>query len=143
MPKTSKLTPSKRAPRKTKVLIVEDEPMLQDAYRQVLTFKGYAVAVASNGVEGIEQLDKFKPQVVLLDVLMPRLDGIGFLQQSNVRARYPRIKIIACTNLSDQATADQMAAHGADRQVLKSDMSPTQLVELIEELVNEAQKTLK
>jgi CheY-like chemotaxis protein len=122
--------------KKTKVLIIEDELMLQDAYRHVLTYKGYRVAVASNGVEGIEQLHKFKPQVILLDVLMPRLDGVGFLQQSEIKIKYPHVKIIACTNLSDQLTADQMFTYGADRQVLKSDLSPAQLVELIEELLS-------
>lgn len=120
-----------------KVLIVEDEPMLQDAYRHVLSYKGYDVSVAANGIEGIEQLHKVKPQVILLDVLMPRLDGIGFLQQSDIKAKYPRTKVIACTNLSDQITAEQMFTHGADRQVLKSDLSPSQLVALVEELAAE------
>jgi CheY-like chemotaxis protein len=117
-----------------KVLIVEDEPLLQDAYRHVLSYKGYKVAVANNGLEGIEQLHKVRPHVVLLDVLMPRLDGIGFLKQSGIKEKYPHIKIIACTNLSDQVTADQMFTHGADRQVLKSDLSPAQLIALVEEL---------
>ncbi len=119
---------------KVKVLIIEDELMLQDAYRHVLTYKGYDVSVASDGLQGIEQLNATQPQLILLDVLMPRLDGIGFLQQSNLKEKYPHIKVIACTNLSDQVTADQMSAHGADRQVLKSDLSPGQLVALVEEL---------
>lgn len=122
---------------KIKVLIIEDELMLQDAYKHILTHKGYEVAVASNGIEGIEQLHSFKPHLILLDVLMPRLDGIGFLQQSDVRQQHPHIKIIACTNLSDQLTADQMLAYGADRQVLKSDLSPNQLATLVEELLDE------
>lgn len=122
---------------KIKVLIVEDEPMLQDAYRHVLSYKGFDVSVAADGIEGMEQLHKVKPQVILLDVLMPRLDGIGFLQQSDIKAKYPHIKVIACTNLSDQITAEQMFTYGADRQVLKSDLSPSQLVALVEELAAE------
>lgn len=118
-----------------KVLIIEDEPMLQEAYRHVLVYKGYDVSVASDGLQGIEVLDREQPQLILLDVLMPRLDGIGFLRQSRVKEKYPHIKVIACTNLSDQATADQMFANGADRQVLKSDLSPSQLIALVDELV--------
>ncbi len=115
-----------------KVLIIEDEPMLQEAYRHILAYKGYDVSVASDGIEGLEQLHRVKPDVILLDVLMPRLDGIGFLQKSKVKETYPNIKIIACTNLSDQQTADQMLMYGADKQVLKSDLSPGQLVAAIE-----------
>jgi CheY-like chemotaxis protein len=123
--------------KKIKVLIVEDEPLLRDAYRHVLDYKGYDVHVADNGIEGIEQLHKVKPHIILLDVLMPRLDGIGFLQQSNLKEKYPHVKVIACTNLSDQVTADQMFAYGADRQVLKSDLSPKQLVELVADLADD------
>lgn len=122
---------------KVRVLIIEDEPLLQEAYSHVLRHEGFGVAVASNGVEGIKQLDKYKPQLILLDILMPRLDGIGFLQQSDIRRRYPNIKIVACTNLSDQLTTDQMLAYGADRQVLKSDLSPKELVALLRELLQD------
>lgn len=116
------------------ILVVEDEKMLQDAYRHVLSFKGYTVHTASNGVEGLEQLAKVKPDIVLLDVLMPQLDGIGFLKQAKVRENYPNTRVVACSNLSDAETREQMLSLGAERQVLKSDLSPSQLVSLIEEL---------
>ncbi len=119
--------------KKIKVLVIEDEQMLQEAYRHVLNFKGYAVAIAADGLEGLRLLDKHKPDVILLDVLMPKLDGIGFLERANIKQRYPETKIIACSNLSDQTTLEAMYYHGADRVVLKSDLSPTQLVGLIEE----------
>ena len=118
-----------------KILIIEDELMLQEAYRHVLTFKGYAVSVADNGLEGLERLAEVEPDVILLDVLMPQLDGIGFLRQADIRHNYPATRVIACTNLSDQTTAEQMAAYGADAQVLKSDLSPAQLVEVVESLL--------
>ncbi len=117
------------------ILVVEDEPMLQEAYRHVLQFKGYSVHVASNGLEGLKQLAKVKPNIVLLDVLMPQLDGIGFLKRANIKQTYPKTKVVACTNLSDSETREKMLSLGADRQVLKSDLSPSQLVALIEELL--------
>ncbi len=121
----------------TIILVVEDENMLQEAYRHVLQFKGYTVHVASNGLEGLEQLKKVKPDIILLDVLMPQLDGIGFLKQADIKKAYPKTKVVACTNLSDAETREQMLSLGADRQVLKSDLSPSQLVAMIEELVTE------
>jgi two-component system, OmpR family, alkaline phosphatase synthesis response regulator PhoP len=122
--------------KKLKVLIIEDEPMLQDAYRHVLTYKGYAVSSASDGIEGLAMLAKHKPDVILLDVLMPHLDGRDFLKQADIKRTHPKTSVIACSNLSDQKTADFMLEHGADKVVLKSDLSPTQLVELIEEMAH-------
>lgn len=121
--------------KKYTILVIEDEPMLQDAYKHVLQFKGYNVKVASNGLEGLEQLRKTKPDVILLDVLMPQLDGIGFLKKANIKQTHPKTKVVACTNLSDPDTRQQMLGLGADRQVLKSDLSPTQLIDLINELL--------
>ncbi len=120
--------------KKTVILVIEDEQILQEAYRHVLQFKGYDVHVASNGLEGLEQLSKVKPDIILLDVLMPQLDGIGFLKRAAIKQTYPKTKVVACTNLSDSETREQMLALGADRQVLKSDLSPSQLVAMIEEL---------
>lgn len=124
----------KKESTKPTVLIVEDEKMLQDAYRHVLTFKGYTAHVASNGLEALEQLQKVKPDIILLDVLMPQLDGIGFLKRADIKKTYPHTKVVACSNLSDAETREKMLSLGADRQVLKSDLSPSQLVALIEEL---------
>lgn len=122
--------------KKSTILVIEDEPMLQDAYKHVLQFKGYNVKTASNGLEGLDQLKKTKPDIILLDVLMPQLDGIGFLKKADIKSTHPKTKVVACTNLSDPDTRQQMLSLGADRQVLKSDLSPTQLIELIEELLS-------
>lgn len=119
-----------------KVLVVEDEPMLQEAYRHVLQYKGYKVYVAADGLAGLKVLEKQQPDVVLLDVLMPQLDGVGFLREAQIHQRFPHTKVIACTNLSDKITRDQLLQEGADVEVLKSDLSPGELVNLVERLVN-------
>ena len=94
--------------KKLKILVVEDERMLQEAYKHVLNFKGYDVSIAADGIEGLKQLAKRKPDVVLLDVLMPRLDGMGFLERADIKNAYPNTKVIACSNLSDRKTADRL-----------------------------------
>lgn len=121
--------------KKVKVLVVEDEPMLRDAYRHVLHYKGYKVASAADGEQALVMLDKLRPDIVLLDVLMPQLDGIGFLRKADIKRKHPHTKVIACTNLSDTATAQQLEDAGADRQVLKSDLSPGELIALIESML--------
>lgn len=122
-------------PDKIRIMVVEDEKLLQDAYQFMLKYAGYDVKVASNGLEALHLVKSFKPEIILLDVLMPKLDGIGFLQQARVKDSLPDTLVIACTNLTDQPTADKMMAYGADHQILKSNISPRQLVDLIQQLL--------
>jgi DNA-binding response OmpR family regulator len=118
-----------------RVLIVEDEQMLREAYQRILNHNGFEVAVAVNGLEGVAMLHDFQPHLVMLDMLMPQLDGVGFIRESNIRQRYPDIKVVVCTNLSD-GIASGFAAKLGCRQVLKSDLSPRELVTLVQEVLD-------
>ena len=118
------------------ILVVEDEKVLQDAYKMVLTFKGYTVHTANNGAEGLTQLAATKPDVVLLDIFMPFMDGKEFLRNMDTND-YPHTKIIVYTNLSDSETEAEMLGLGAYRLVLKSSMTPKDLLALIEEVTSD------
>jgi CheY-like chemotaxis protein len=115
------------------VLIVEDEIVLQDVYKLVLSSQGYAIYVASNGLEGLQQLKARQPDMVLLDLFMPVLDGKGFLQNIDV-ADYPRTKFVVYTNLSDRDTETEMIKLGAHKFILKSSMAPQDLIGLAAEI---------
>ena len=117
------------------ILIVEDEKILQDVYKFVLTSKGYTVHLADNGAKGLTQLAATKPDVVLLDIFMPVMDGKEFLRNLNLND-YPDTKIIVYTNLSDSETQAEMLGLGACRFVLKSSMTPRDLIALIEEVTS-------
>lgn len=121
---------------KNTILIVEDEKVLQDVYKLVLTLKGYNVYTADNGAEGLTQIAITKPDVVLLDIFMPVMDGKEFLKNLHIN-EYPGVKIIVYTNLSDNATQSEMLKLGASRFVIKSSMSPRDLIALIEEVTSE------
>lgn len=118
-----------------KVLIIEDEMMLREAYAQILTMKGYKVSTASDGVEGLEQIEKVKPDLVLLDILMPRMDGLEFLKEAKVKEKYPNTKVLAFSNLSNASQVSEMVKNGADQHILKSSVSPAQLVSLVDGLL--------
>lgn len=118
------------------ILIVEDEIVLQDVYKLVLTSKGYNVATASNGADGLTQLRKVEPRVVLLDIFMPVMDGKEFLRNVDI-ADYPNTTFIVYSNLSDSKTQSEMLELGAHKFVLKSNMSPDDLLALIAEAVTE------
>lgn len=112
------------------ILLVEDEILLQDVYKLVLNSQGYTVYVAGNGRDGITLLKKHCPQVVLLDIFMPVMDGKDFLRNFDTKA-FPQTKIIVYSNLIDDGVEQEMRALGAHQVVLKSTMAPKDLVELI------------
>lgn len=118
--------------RNCKILIVEDEPALQDAYKTILSMQGYEVDTASNGMQASKKIAQYDPDIMLLDIFMPIMDGKTFLQNFD-KAQHKELTIIVSSNLSDRDIEKEMLQLGADAFVLKSDMSPTDLVELVKE----------
>lgn len=117
------------------ILIIEDEKVLQDVYKIVLSSKGYQVHTANNGVEGLEQLKSVVPDMVLLDIFMPVMDGKEFMRNIDLND-YPNLKIVVYSNLYDVGTQEEMLGLGAKRFILKSSMAPHDLVTLAEEMVS-------
>lgn len=113
------------------VLIVEDEPLLQDVYKMVLASQGYKVATASNGIQALQELKKHEPDVILLDYFMPQMDGKNFMLHLD-RSIYQHATIIVLSNISDKAALDEMLTLGANTYVLKSSIAPSDLIELVQ-----------
>ncbi len=80
---------------KGRVLIVDDEPAAADGLRELLAAWGYETVAEADGVAGLARAEEFHPNVILTDVLMPRLDGFGLLRE--VRSRYPEMAVILLT----------------------------------------------
>lgn len=112
------------------VLIIEDEQILQDVYKLVLTTSGYTVHTADNGVEGLSAIKRVHPDLVLLDIFMPVMDGKEFLRNIDT-GDFPKTKIIVYTNMYDKATEQEMKDLGADDFILKSSMGPDDLIKLV------------
>lgn len=115
-----------------RILIIEDEIILQDVYKLVLSSQDFQVYTANNGAEGLIMLKKHKPDVILLDIFMPVMGGIEFLETVELKA-YPGLKIIVYTNLSDSDTEEKVLRLGASKYVLKSSMKPQDLIDMITE----------
>jgi CheY-like chemotaxis protein len=127
---------------KKTILLVEDEQTLRDAYDRILTFEGYKVFPAPNGSEGLELLHQVKPDLILLDVLMPVMDGFEFLRRANLQKDYPGVKIVALTNLSDQNNLETLVSLGVTNHILKSSYSPKELVREVRRLLDDDVKEL-
>jgi two-component system chemotaxis response regulator CheB len=114
----------------SKVLIVEDETILSEVYSMVLNSNGFTTEVAGNGLEALEKLKTFKPDIILLDLLMPQMDGITFLKEFGHNSLTPP-RIIVYSNLFDSRKEEEVKSLGAIDIVLKSSVTPDELVALV------------
>ena len=115
-----------------RILIVEDNDVLNKAYELILTHNGHTVATAYDGKEGLALAKTVDPELILLDMLMPNLDGIGFLKAYDVSHKHPTVKIILLTNVSEKGMVEQALRLGANECFLKAQLTPAQLVDMID-----------
>ncbi len=118
------------------ILIIEDNTALNEAYELILSSESHHVEVAHNGEEGLAKLAGFTPDLILLDLLMPVLDGLGFLKQ--FRKRFPKseIKIVVLTNLDQDKEITAALKLGAYKYIVKARTSPKQLAINVNHLVS-------
>jgi DNA-binding NarL/FixJ family response regulator len=121
------------------VLIIEDEQLLNEAYARVLSAANIALLRAYNGKEALEILKTEKPDIILLDLRMPVMDGIEFLKKVKPKENLPDTKIIVFSNYDDQHEIDEAFSLGAMHYMLKAWATPDELVKLIREVDNASQ----
>ncbi|TSC78677.1 MAG: putative OmpR family two-component system response regulator [Parcubacteria group bacterium Gr01-1014_33] len=118
-----------------KILIVDDDPFILDMY--VLKFKehGFQVEVAHEGKEGIVKAKEFQPDVILLDVVMPAMDGFDVLKKlkENVNGKTP--KLIFLTNFGQREDVERGMRLGADDYIIKAHFTPTEIVTKVKEVL--------
>ena len=118
--------------RSRSVLIVEDDFALGDAFGMILSHSGYDVHHAHNGREALDYLDSHVPDAVLLDVLMPIMDGREFLRSYDNEQKIP---IVALSNLDAKNDIEDVLSLGASRYMLKSSVTPETLTKLVADTI--------
>lgn len=114
-----------------KVLIVEDDPFIADVYVLKLESEGYNVETAEDGLKGLEALKKKTFDVVLLDILMPNLDGFKVLEQIKKNPAISQTPVIILTNLSQKKDIQKGIELGASDYIIKTKFTPTEVVKTI------------
>ena len=112
------------------VLIAEDNVFLGKMMKKVLGLRGIRVSSACDGKEAIRIIDADPPNLLLLDLLLPSIDGYGILQhRKEKKLTFPAI---VCSNLSDKANRDKCKTFGVSAYIVKSDMDDEQLWPILE-----------
>lgn len=120
---------------KTKILVVEDEAFLLDLYQTKLVQEGYEVFVASNGGDGYTAAEAHQPQLILLDILMPKVDGYAMLKKLKANVVLKSIPVILFSNLSQRSEIEKGLKLGAADFIIKTSITPAQLAEKVKSVL--------
>ena len=113
-----------------KVLIVEDYPNLVKLYRTALAAEGFEVMTAKDGVEALSVATEHEPDVILLDLLLPREGGLEFLRAFD-HEKYSHVKVIVFSNMASPELYAEAKQLGASQYLLKSKYTPKELAEVV------------
>lgn len=127
------LTPATGA---VKVLIVEDEPSIAELYTHVLEKAGMQVKVVQGAVEALTVLQAEAYNAMLLDLMMPKVNGLEFMKSLQIYQKSNNMKIIIVSNVDQESVIKQAYQLGAQSYLIKAEVAPTQLPQLVKNLLN-------
>jgi CheY-like chemotaxis protein len=117
------------------ILIVEDDPVAGLAFQRSLEKLGFATDLATDGAKGIQKLKTSRPDAVLLDVMMPKVDGITLLKMLRSDATLRNMPVIVMTNACIPTFIEQATKAGANHVVDKSKVTPLEIAQLLYSLL--------
>lgn len=118
-----------------KILIVEDDPLMSRMYQKIFTFEGFEVELAGDGEEGFEKAKTIKPTMILLDVMMPKMNGLQVLEKLKLDPDVKSIPVVMLTNLAGQQDAETAMSKGAVKYIVKSEYEPKQVANMVKEIL--------
>lgn len=112
-----------------KILVVEDDQFLREFYQELLTAEGYFVDVAADGEIALNKLQNNEYNLVLLDIMLPKKDGVQILRDLKVKgAKSQNLTIVVLTNLGQDLVIKECFDLGADGYLIKSALNPDQVL---------------
>ena len=118
-----------------KVLIVEDDNLMSRMYQKIFGFEGYEVDMAGDGEEGFEKARTGKPTIILLDVMMPKMNGLQTLDKLKLDPETKGIPVVMLTNLAGQQDAETALTKGAVKYIIKSEHEPKEVANMVKEIL--------
>lgn len=120
---------------KSKILLIEDDKMLADMYITKFSKEGLKVVRAEDGAKGLEIAKREKPDMILLDIIMPKLDGFAVLKELKKDPNMGNTHILLLTNLGQSEDVDKGKELGADDYFIKANHTPAEIVEKVKYLL--------
>ena len=117
------------------ILLIEDDPLLIDIYSTKLKESGFEVTVADDGEKGLKSLEGAMPDLVLLDIVLPKQNGWEVLSKIRQNDRFKGLKVVLLSNLGQKEEIEKGLSLGADRYLIKAHFTPTQVVQEIQKLL--------
>ncbi|MCX6763704.1 MAG: response regulator [Candidatus Moranbacteria bacterium] len=118
------------------IMIVEDDSFVMDIYNTKFTQTGYAVVGALNGQEALKKMEETKPDLILLDIVMPQMDGYEFLKIMKSREEFKNIPVVLLTNLNQKEEIEKGMDLGAQDYLIKSHFTPSEVLAKVEKMLN-------
>jgi DNA-binding response OmpR family regulator len=116
-----------------KIAIVEDDPAIAQMYQLKFVAEGYEVEVAENGKLGLELAESMRPDIILLDIMMPEMNGDIMLEKLRAMDWGIGIKVIILTNMGEQEAPIKLKKLNVSSFIVKAEMTPRQVAELVKE----------
>ena len=118
-----------------KILIIEDDNLMSKLYSKIFKFEQYEVVTALNGAEGLEMAKLHKPTLILLDIMMPEMNGLEVLDKLKADNELKAIPVVVLTNLAGSQDAESAMTKGAVRYIIKSEHDPKEVANMVKEIV--------
>lgn len=120
---------------KHKIAIIEDDVAISGMYNAKLSASGYEVKVAENGKVGLDLVKSFRPDVILLDLMMPVMNGLEVLQKFKDEPEFTRAKVVVLSNMGDTETTAKIAGFKVDDRIVKAELTPSQVAERVKKVL--------
>jgi len=114
-----------------KILLVEDEKIIIDLLQKKLIEEGYEVSVARNGVEGLEKMKAAKLDLILLDIVMPKMGGFEVMEEMNKNEELKKIPVIIISNSGQPVELDRAIRLGAKDWLIKTEFDPQEVIDKV------------
>lgn len=124
----------------TKIIIAEDDKLISGSLCEALKGQGFEVTPAYDGEEAIAKAKEVHPDIMLLDIMMPKLDGISVLWELKANPDLATMPVIVLTNIGDVETISKIVEAGAADYLLKSDQSVDDIVQKVKDVLNRTVK---
>jgi DNA-binding response OmpR family regulator len=120
-----------------KILVAEDDKFLASAYRVKLTKANFEVKIVANGKDALDSLESFVPDLIILDLMMPGIDGFTVLETIKKNEKYKGIPVLVASNLGESEDIVKATKLGASDYIVKTDLSMKKLIEKINSLLGQ------